>query len=155
MRVLATLVLTLLLSTPASAERMPTSHWNAPRSLQDAATAGYQGSLVQTYLPKKKAPRANLRASVRYKDGRPAKWCGWYMRQKLGVADRNYNRARHWLNYGSPTIARVGAVVVWPHHVGIITGRASNGNWIVLSGNDSNRVRERARSVKGAIGFRA
>ena len=32
-----------------------------------------------------------------------------------------------------------------------ITGRASNGQWIVKSGNDGNRVRERARSVAGAV----
>jgi hypothetical protein len=45
----------------------------------------------------------------------------------------------------------VGAVVVWRHHVGIITGRAANGHWIVKSGNDGGRVRERARSVAGAV----
>ena len=46
---------------------------------------------------------------------------------------------------------RVGAVVVWPHHVGMITGRSANGMWIVKSGNDGNAVRERAMSVSGAV----
>ena len=51
----------------------------------------------------------------------------------------------------SPSGPRVGAVVVWSHHVGIITGRASNGQWVVKSGNDGNRVRERPQSVAGAV----
>jgi hypothetical protein len=40
---------------------------------------------------------------------------------------------------------------VWSHHVGVITGRAANGQWIVKSGNDGGRVRERPRSVAGAV----
>jgi hypothetical protein len=46
-----------------------------------------------------------------------------------------------------------GAIVVWRHHVGIITGRHGN-QWVVKSGNDGRRVRERPRSVAGAIAFR-
>jgi hypothetical protein len=33
----------------------------------------------------------------------------------------------------------------------MIVGRASNGQWIVKSGNDGGAVRTRARSVAGAI----
>lgn len=84
---------------------------------------------------------------------KPRKWCGWYMRKLLGVADPAYNRARHWLTWGRRSGPRIGAVVVWPHHVGIIVGR-SGGRWIVKSGNDGNRVRTRPRSLRGAIGFR-
>ncbi|MEZ5899223.1 MAG: hypothetical protein R3D51_06975 [Hyphomicrobiaceae bacterium] len=83
--------------------------------------------------------------------GRPAKWCGWWMRTQLGGGPE-YNLAANWRRWGrSASGPRVGAVVVWPHHVGIITGRASNGRWIVKSGNDGGRVRERARSVSGAV----
>ena len=84
---------------------------------------------------------------------RPRAWCGWWMRTQLGGGPA-YNLAWNWRNYGSPTTPHVGAVVVWRHHVGMITGQASNGQWIVKSGNDGGRVRERARSVSGAI-FRA
>jgi hypothetical protein len=84
---------------------------------------------------------------------RPGAWCGWWMRTQLGGGPA-YNLAWNWRNYGSPSSAHVGAVVVWRHHVGMITGQASNGQWIVKSGNDGGRVRERARSVAGAI-FRA
>lgn len=82
--------------------------------------------------------------------GRPGKWCGWWMRTQLGGGPE-YNLARNWKRYGRPSGPQVGAVVVWNHHVGIITGRASNGQWIVKSGNDGGRVRERARSVSGAV----
>lgn len=62
-----------------------------------------------------------------------------------------YNLARNWRNRGTPISGpQVGAIVVWNHHVGEIVGQADNGKWIVLSGNDSGRVRERARSVSGA-----
>lgn len=85
---------------------------------------------------------------------RPSKWCGWWMRTQFGGGSE-YNLARNWAkrgtNAGGPA---VGAVVVWPHHVGIIVGRASNGRWLVKSGNDSNAVRTRARGLGGAIAFR-
>lgn len=81
---------------------------------------------------------------------RPRQWCGWWMRTQLGGGPQ-FNLAWNWRNYGSATSAQVGAVVVWRHHVGMITGQASNGQWIVKSGNDGGAVRERARSVSGAI----
>jgi hypothetical protein len=81
--------------------------------------------------------------------GRPAAWCGWWMRTQLGGGPE-YNLAANWRNYGHSSGPQVGAVVVWPHHVGIITGRSASGQWIVKSGNDGGAVRERAQSVAGA-----
>jgi hypothetical protein len=70
------------------------------------------------------------------------------------MADRRLWLARNWAqvgqNAGRP---QIGAVVVWRHHVGIITGRAGE-QWIVKSGNDGRGVRERVRSIAGAIAFR-
>lgn len=87
-------------------------------------------------------------------DRRPGAWCGWWMRHHLGVADRRYNLARQWARYGVRAAGPgVGVIVVWAHHVGIITG-GSPGRWIVKSGNDGGRVRERVRSLAGAIAFR-
>jgi hypothetical protein len=82
--------------------------------------------------------------------GRPAKWCGWWLRTQKGGGPE-YNRAWSWSRWGNASAPRVGAVVVWPNHVGIITGRAANGQWIVKSGNDGGMVRERPRSVAGAV----
>ena len=82
---------------------------------------------------------------------KPARWCGWWMRTQLGGGPE-YNLARNWANRGRPLNGpRVGAVVVWSHHVGMITGRTDNGQWIVKSGNDGGRVRERPRNVSGAV----
>lgn len=81
---------------------------------------------------------------------RPARWCGWWMRTQKGGGPE-LNLARNWAKWGRPSRARVGAVVVWSHHVGMITGRTTSGQWIVKSGNDGGRVRERPRSVKGAV----
>lgn len=81
---------------------------------------------------------------------RPARWCGWWMRTQKGGGPE-LNLARNWKSWGRPSGPRVGAVVVWSHHVGMITGRTAGGQWIVKSGNDGGRVRERPRSVAGAV----
>ena len=80
---------------------------------------------------------------------RPGAWCGWYMRSRHGGGPE-YNLAANWRRYGSPASPQVGAIVVWSHHVGEIVGQTANGQWIVLSGNDSGSVRQRARSIAGA-----
>jgi hypothetical protein len=94
---------------------------------------------------------AEARRSRPSEEGRPSQWCGWWMRTQLGGGPE-MNLAANWRSWGSRASGpQVGAVVVWPHHVGMITGRASNGKWIVKSGNDGGAVRERARSVAGAV----
>jgi len=80
---------------------------------------------------------------------RPAHWCGWYMRTQYGGGPE-YNLAWSWRKRGVPSSPHIGAIVVWRHHVGFITGRTAKG-WIVKSGNDSNAVRSRVRSIKGAV----
>jgi hypothetical protein len=81
---------------------------------------------------------------------RPRRWCGWWMRGQRGGGPE-LNLAWNWSRWGRPASPQVGAVVVWRHHVGEIVGRASNGMWIVRSGNDGGAVRTRARSVAGAV----
>jgi hypothetical protein len=94
---------------------------------------------------------AEARRSRASEEGRPSQWCGWWMRTQLGGGPE-MNLAANWRGWGSRASGpQIGAVVVWPHHVGLITGRASNGKWIVKSGNDGGAVRERARSVEGAV----
>jgi len=90
---------------------------------------------------------------VHYSDGRPSAWCGWWLGHHLGMLDRRLWLARNWASVGRAASAQIGAIVVWSHHVGIITGR-NGSQWVVKSGNDGHRVRERARSVAGAIAFR-
>jgi hypothetical protein len=86
--------------------------------------------------------------------GRPAAWCGWEMRQLVGAdPGPSYNLARNWAHWGHAGPAGVGAVVVWPHHVGKIVGQ-QNGRWVVESGNDGHAVRTRPLSTAGAIAYR-
>lgn len=82
------------------------------------------------------------------------------MRKVEHVADPGGNVALWWArNYGRPAPGpAIGRIVVWNHggghgHVGKITGRTGDG-WVVLSGNDGNRVRERVRNVANAYAFR-
>jgi hypothetical protein len=89
-----------------------------------------------------------------HNDGRPAAWCGWEMRRLVsGDPGPTYNLARNWAHWGRSGPAGVGAVVVWPHHVGKIVGQ-DNGEWVIESGNDGHAVRTRPRSIAGAIAIR-
>jgi hypothetical protein len=86
--------------------------------------------------------------------GRPRAWCGWEMRQLVGSdPGPEFNLARNWARWGHAGPAGVGAVVVWAHHVGKIVGQ-ENGQWIIQSGNDGNRVRTRPLSITRAIAVR-
>jgi hypothetical protein len=86
--------------------------------------------------------------------GPPAAWCGWEMRRLVGAdPGPSFNLARNWTRWGRPGAAGIGAVVVWPHHVGKIVGK-ENGEWIIESGNDGHALRTRPRSIAGAIAIR-
>lgn len=105
------------------------------------------------------AKRRHVDANGNSVDPRPGRWCMWWLRRHLGIPksafrpyEYNLARAGRYLgtDAGGPGI---GVIVVWWHHIGIITGRTESG-WIVKSGNDGGAVRERERSLKGAIAFR-
>jgi hypothetical protein len=99
--------------------------------------------------------QAEARPHHRHHGHRSHAWCGSYLSKYLGKPDRRLALARSWasegMNAGGPGI---GVVVVWSHHVGIITGQTPDGQWIVHSGNDGGAVRTRARSLARAIAFR-
>ncbi|MGA9605195.1 MAG: hypothetical protein WBQ82_13870 [Methyloceanibacter sp.] len=106
--------------------------------------------ILTTSLPVAPAEARGHPAASRHLGGRPARWCGWWMRTQKGGGPE-YNLAHNWTRWGRPSGPQVGAVVVWPHHVGMITGRTAGGEWIIKSGNDGGQVRERPRSVAGAV----
>src|SRR3954454_10830612 len=55
-------------------------------------------------------------------------WCGIYMSSYFRKSDRRLALARQWAGEGSNAAGPgIGGVVVWPHHVGVITGRTSDG----------------------------
>lgn len=87
-------------------------------------------------------------------DGRPRSWCGWYMRQRMGIADRSFNLARNWTRWGSASGPRAGAIVIWRGHVGQIVSYQGGCTATVHSGNDAGAVRTRERNICNAIAFR-
>lgn len=87
--------------------------------------------------------------------GCPSRWCGCYLAHYYGMPHRkDLWRARNWAKIGKPTRPKIGAIVVWRNHVGVIVGKKKSG-WVVKSGNDGNRVRVRVRTVHNAIAFRS
>ena len=126
-------------------------HRHHPPSVHRAAHAHRAAHHVRRHARWRGRGRAHV---ARRGGGRPAAWCGWWLGNHLGMARRDLWLARNWAAVGSNAgRPGIGVVVVWRHHVGIITGRAGS-NWVIKSGNDRHAVRERPRSISGAIAFR-
>lgn len=143
---------------PSAAGPVQTRMTNDGRYVPVFTSAHSRGSGNPVWVPA--SAGTSGKSVIPRADPRPGKWCMWWLRRALGIprtAFRAYewNLARAGRYIGAPAAgAAVGIIVVWRHHVGVITGRAGDGRWIVKSGNDGGRVRERPRSLKGAIAFR-
>jgi hypothetical protein len=117
------------------------------QSQSSFAPAAFGSTAPQEAYPQRTAERGRG-------NGRPAAWCGWEMRRLVdGDPGPSFNLARNWAHWGRSGPAGVGAVVVWPHHVGKIVGQ-DNGMWVIESGNDGHALRTRPRSIAGAIAVR-
>jgi hypothetical protein len=135
----------------------PRLRGSVPAAAMQNAYASY-APVGRTYGAREyPAERRYAVAHTRVSGGRPRAWCGWYARSLVGSdPGPNFNLARNWAHWGHASGPGIGVMVVWSHHVGMITGRSANGEWIVKSGNDGGgMVRERPRSIAGAIAFRS
>jgi len=82
--------------------------------------------------------------------GRGSLWCARFMNmvlERTGHHGTGSDMARSFASYGQRVSGpEVGAIAVMGRggggHVGIITGIDANGNPIMISGNNGNRVRE-------------
>lgn len=151
--VLATLVFAVMFVATAPAQEAPPKPNHLYHQKQQAAHQRAQPQhIAKTHRHVKETRHVHWFG----RDIRPAQWCGWFMRQIFRVADREYNRAALWAHWGrSAAGPRVGAVVVWWHHVGLIEGGPDKrGQWLVRSGNDGHAVRTRYLSIAKAIAFR-
>jgi hypothetical protein len=107
-----------------------------------------------------RTPKAQTAAPSGVRDtaseGRPAEWCGWWMRQHLGGDfGPEFDVARNWLNVGRPLDQpRPGAIGVKAHHVFQVIEVVDQGHVLAISGNDHNAVRTRVRSTSDVIGWR-
>jgi len=101
----------------------------------------------------------NMSSAYRYRnhsDGRPAAWCGWWMRRHLGIADRSFNLARNWARFGSAAGGPApGVIGVQSHHVFKVLAVVGPGRVLAISGNDGHAVRARVRSTRGVIAWRS
>lgn len=90
-----------------------------------------------------------------FSGSRPRAWCGWWLGRQLGMLSRSLWLARNWATVGTALTHPVpGAIAVFRHHVGKITAVAP-GRIKLLSGNDGHAVRDRWRSARGVIAYRA
>ena len=82
--------------------------------------------------------------------GRGSLWCGRFMNmvlQHAGYRGTGSDMARSFASYGQRVSGpQVGAIAVMGRrgggHVGVVSGIDAQGNPIVVSGNNGNRVRE-------------
>src|SRR5690348_3596276 len=162
-RLLGASALALTLTTPAAhaahrhhhASFAGYRHHSVARSYAVRHRVAYRGSWGDRGSSEAFAGHRTF-TRTRVSGGRPRAWCGWYARSLVGHdPGPAYNLARNWTHWGHAARPGVGVMVVWSHHVGMITGRSADGQWIVKSGNDGHGVRERPRSISGAIAFRA
>jgi hypothetical protein len=133
--------------TKSYAQHRPRSSYAQHHARKSSAHQSLRKSTAHRSSGKSYAQHARGSKSA---GARPSRWCGWWMRTQKGGGPE-LNLARNWAHWGRPSGPKIGAVVVWSHHVGMITGRSASGQWIVKSGNDGGRVRERPRSVAGAV----
>ena len=154
MTVTAAFGATFLLFSQSAQARTQHQHWrvadNAAR--HNAGSRAYASAHAPDTIN-----RASVYASKAGYYGygaRPGAWCGWEMRQLVSSdPGPDYNLARNWAHWGHSGAPGVGAVVVWPHHVGKIVGK-EGGMWVIESGNDDHATRTRARPIGGAIAIR-
>lgn len=153
---LAVAVLAVALVNPAEAKHRPHKAVHAGPAV--AARCVYDNSGHMTCAEPEKRIHTSRIASDgngNRADPRPRAWCGWQLRQWLGVADRAYNLARNWAHFGSRASGPApGVIAVYPHHVGIVVSVPGPGRMVMKSGNDGHAVRTRERSTRGVIAWR-
>lgn len=90
--------------------------------------------------------------------GCPSRWCACYldrMLKKAGLPTLGSYAARDFAHYGRKAKAgQVGAIMVMPHHVGVVAGKCSDGRVRLVSGNHGHRVGTGCYAVGKAIAWR-
>ena len=127
---------------PTRAERFANAYDSIPPQNFNSAAAGSSSNIVaeaRRYIGGNPTGRASL-------------WCARFMNmvlQRSGHSGTGSDMARSFASYGQRISGpQVGAIAVMRRrgggHVGIVSGIDANGNPILVSGNNGNRVREAA-----------
>jgi hypothetical protein len=141
----------------ASAQSFPSPLWGGDRGGGSREKAQALNDVAERATGS--AASAPVSIARRYLGGNPVGWahvwCGAFMRLVMRAAGYpdlpSGDLAAAWARYGRASVPQPGAVVVWPHHVGLITAVHGNGLATVISGNDGHRVRERVMSIARAV----
>ena len=94
-------------------------------------------------------------------EARPRMWCGWWLAQHLGYQDKKLYYVLNWLDdkrFTRVSGPAVGQIAVFQRgkrggHIGIVNRVPEPGKVLLLSGNDGNAVRLRARSTERVIAY--
>ena len=123
--VAAIVALSLSLATSAEARRSTQSEEGPRNFWEDSSEPAPRRAARSSRNHREQRDDSGSVAESRRSSGvgpRPSAWCGWYMRTQRGGGPE-MNLAANWRRYGSATGPQVGAVVVWNHHVGEISGK--------------------------------
>ena len=102
---------------------LPSSHAWSYTQRQDRHSTAHHASRKSTGY--KSAHRSSGTSyAAKGAGAKPSRWCGWWMRTQKGGGPE-LNLAHNWAHWGRPSGPQIGAVVVWSHHVGMITGRSA------------------------------
>jgi hypothetical protein len=154
MTVTAAFGATFLLFSQSAQARTQHQHWRVADNVAhfNAGSRAYASAYASSATGRGSVYAS--KAGYYSNDVRPAAWCGWEMRRLVSSdPGPDYNLARNWAHWGRSGPAGVGAIVVWPHHVGKIVGK-EGGMWVIESGNDDHATRTRTRPISGAIAIR-
>jgi hypothetical protein len=90
--------------------------------------------------------------------GCPNAWCACYLEhslKKAGFSTLGSYAARDFAHYGKRARpGQVGAIMVMPHHVGVVAGKCDDGRIKLVSGNHGHRVGTGCYSPGRAIAWR-
>jgi hypothetical protein len=101
-RSLGAVVILCALALSISATETRPRHKQAGADSQAGSQCVFDNSGRQTCPGTNKRTTRHARVTdANGNDARPRAWCGWQMRQWLGVADRAFNVASRWARYGT------------------------------------------------------
>jgi uncharacterized protein (TIGR02594 family) len=90
--------------------------------------------------------------------GCPSAWCACYLEhtlKKAGFRQLGSFAARDFAHYGKRARpGQVGAIMVMPHHVGVVAGKCDDGRVKLVSGNHGHRVGTGCYAAGRAIAWR-
>jgi uncharacterized protein (TIGR02594 family) len=90
--------------------------------------------------------------------GCPKAWCACYLEKtlkKAGLRTLGSNKASAFAKYGKKAKAgQTGAIMVMPHHVGVVAGKCADGRIKLVSGNHGNKVGTGCYAAGKAIAWR-